>query len=914
MADRTVATRLRLEVAGFVAGAKQAKKAAQDLAGQVAADARKMEKEWQTVGVGLTAVGAGIGLLGVAAAKTSMDFNAEMSSVQAATMATASELKTLRDAALEAGADTAFSASQAAEGIRELAKAGVDTTNILGGGLQGALDLAAAGQMEVADAAEVAATAMAQFNLEGSDVPHIADLLAAAAGKAQGEVSDMAFALQQSGLVAAQTGLSIEENVAALAAFAEKGLLGSDAGTSFKTMLQRLAAPADKAKDLMEDLGIAAYDSRGNFVGLANLAGQLEDALDDLTPAQRNAAMATMFGSDAVRAAAVLYENGADGIRNWIDEVDQAGFASEQAGMLLDNLKGDLEALGGSIETALIGTMESGDGVLRSFVQSLTGMVNVFNDLPPGAQQTITALVGVTGITAGLSGAALLVVPKIVEFKDALKVLGGEGTTVRTLLARSASFLTGPWGLALITGAGLLAAYANEQRKTQERIAAVTETLNEQTGAVTDNTRAMLAKSLTDQGLDNDIAKVGLSIRDVTDAMLGNEEAARRVADAVGWASEASLDATYVNNEHKQSQLEMEQAAARVKKAVGEQSDAVKESTAAKRREVEALAEAEGRYVDVQHAIDSGLTPATASLVIEQQKAKTASEDVAGGLSKIEQEAADAAAEMQNLLNKLDIFIGAPVAMQQALMGWESALDDLTAKIKENGETLDIDTEKGRENMAAVIDTAEAIKDLAETQIEQGVSTAEVSATMQVNIDRLKETMRTAGLAEDRIAALIAQYGLVPRDIFTDVWINTPNLQAALAALNILRVGAGMTALAGTSADYTPPARVDLRRAHSGGMVDSLGTWLPGLAPDERALIGQTGERVLNRYETNSFAPGGPAGPVRLDGAALDRAVRNLNRTHMTVAEGAIQIQTVDVDKAVRTANRNLRLWIDGFY
>jgi TP901 family phage tail tape measure protein len=125
-------------------------------------------------------------------------------------------------------------------GIEALAKAGVSTTDILGGGLTGALSLAAAGNQSVGDAAETAASAMTQFKLSGKDIPHIADLLAAGAGKAQGEVSDLAMALNQTGLVASQTGLSINETTAGLAAFASAGLIGSDAGTSFKTMLLRL--------------------------------------------------------------------------------------------------------------------------------------------------------------------------------------------------------------------------------------------------------------------------------------------------------------------------------------------------------------------------------------------------------------------------------------------------------------------------------------------------------------------------------------------------------------------------------------------------------------------------------------------------------------------------------------------------
>jgi TP901 family phage tail tape measure protein len=216
----------------------------------------------------------------------------------------------------------AFSATEAAGAIENLAKAGVSTKDILGGGLKGALNLAAAGQLAVGDAAEIAATAMTQFGLSGKEVPHIADLLAAAAGKAQGEVSDVAMALKQGGLVASQFGLSIEETTGTLAAFASAGLIGSDAGTSFKTMLLALANPSAKAASTLSDLGIAAYDTKGNFVGIAPLAEQLKDKLSKLTPAQRDAALATIFGSDAIRAANVLYQNGAKGITDWTSKVN----------------------------------------------------------------------------------------------------------------------------------------------------------------------------------------------------------------------------------------------------------------------------------------------------------------------------------------------------------------------------------------------------------------------------------------------------------------------------------------------------------------------------------------------------------------------------------------------------------------
>jgi TP901 family phage tail tape measure protein len=275
--------------------------------------------------VGLLAA-AGLGAAVLAAA----NFDKAMSGVQAATRESASGMEALRAAALKAGADTAFSAQEAAGGIEALAKAGVSTEDILGGGLTGALDLAAAGEIGVAEAAEQAATAMTQFGLAGSDVPHIADLLAAGAGKAQGEVTDMGDALNQAGLVANSMGLSIEETTGSLAAFASAGLIGSDAGTSLKSMLQRLANPSGEAATALADLGVNAYDAEGNFVGLESMAGQLRSAMKNLTGEQRDAAMATIFGSDAVRAANILYSEGAKGISQWTEQVDDQGFAARQ--------------------------------------------------------------------------------------------------------------------------------------------------------------------------------------------------------------------------------------------------------------------------------------------------------------------------------------------------------------------------------------------------------------------------------------------------------------------------------------------------------------------------------------------------------------------------------------------------------
>jgi TP901 family phage tail tape measure protein len=387
---------LTAEISAYQANLKAAGSTTKGFVGELgkASKSGHLEKVANSAGI------AGLALTGLAAyaIKSAAEFDKSMSAVSAATHASTSDLGLLRAAALQAGKDTQYSATQAADGITELSKAGIGTADVLNGGLKGALSLAAAGQISVADAAQTAASAMTQFGLKGDKIPHLADLLAAAAGKAQGSVGDMSYALSQGGLVAAQMGLSIEDTTGTLAAFASAGLLGSDAGTSFKTMMLALQNPVGKTADLMKQLGISAYDTQGKFVGIANFAGILQNKLSTLTPQMRQQALAQIFGNDAVRAGTILYTQGAAGIQSWINKVNDAGYASSTAAKLTDNLAGDIERLKGSVETLAISSGSGASGGLRILTKGLNDLVNGFLDLPPVVGSTLTVLTGISGV------------------------------------------------------------------------------------------------------------------------------------------------------------------------------------------------------------------------------------------------------------------------------------------------------------------------------------------------------------------------------------------------------------------------------------------------------------------------------------------------------------------------------------
>lgn len=489
MAERSILVRLRGDVSDFTREMTRGAKSLDDLArkagetantsatamGRIAQSARLQAESWQTAGVAAAAVGAAILGLGALTVREFANFDQAMSGVASTGEDAKRSINELRDAALAAGADTAFSATEAAQGLEELARAGVSANDSLGGGLTGALDLAAAGQLEVAEAAGIASTAMTQFELSGSQVPHIADLLAAGAGKAMGGVDELGMALKQGGLVASQFGLSIEETVGGLSAFASAGLLGSDAGTAMKSMLLALANPAGETAQLLAELGINAYDASGQFVGLEGLAGQLQERMGGLDDATRQAALAQIFGTDAIRAASILYDEGAEGIAQWTNAVDDSGYAARTAAELQNNLLGDLEKLGGSWSTLAIQMGSSADGPLRSVVQGLTDVMDKAGELPTPVLNVATTLGVLAGAAALGAGGFMTLVPKLAETMTAFK-------TLKDLSPKTASAIAGV-GKAAGVAAGVIA--------TLQIVEAVTDHFREAAPAVEDYTSAL---------------------------------------------------------------------------------------------------------------------------------------------------------------------------------------------------------------------------------------------------------------------------------------------------------------------------------------------------------------------------------------------------------------------------------------
>jgi len=524
-----VTVRGRFDVTGIVAGARAGSLAVKGFAGEVKRASGEQRQAFDAVGASAAVAGAAVVAGFGAAVKATMTFDKEMSRVGAVSGATGKELGALRQAAIDAGAATVFSATEAAQATSELAKAGISTADILGGALRGSLSLAAAGGLELADAATASAQAMNIFSLAGTDVGRIADVLASGANKSAADVADLAWSLRMGGQVAAQTGLTLEDTVGVLSAFADNALIGSDAGTSLKTMLQHLAAPADKTRGLMEELGVKVYDASGRFIGMEALAANLQKSLGGLTQEQRDMAMATIFGSDAVRGANVLYKIGAQGVKEYTDAVRDQGAAGRVAAQMMDNLAGDLEELSGAVETALIQGGSTATGVLRGLAQAATGAVRAFSALPEPVQGAATVVGTLVGAVTLLGGAMMIAVPKAHAYREALATAGPRTQALGRGLSTVGGILTGPWGLALAGATVALGVWATKHAEAQQRVAELRDTLNAQTGAFTADTRAKVVNRLETDGVLQATQKLRINMGDLVNATLGVPGALEKV-------------------------------------------------------------------------------------------------------------------------------------------------------------------------------------------------------------------------------------------------------------------------------------------------------------------------------------------------------------------------------------------------
>lgn len=746
MATRTVTVRLRADISQYTRGMRQAADNTSRLAGAGAA-------------VG-TAMITGFAVAAASAAK----FDKALSNVRAVTGASSAEMGKLRAAALEAGKTTSFTATEAANAEAELARAGVKVADITGGALKGTLALAASGQMDLADSAVIAAQAMNTFGLSGKDVTHVADVLSAAANKSAADISGLGMSLRQGGLLAKQTGLSFEDTVGTLAAFADHALIGSDAGTSLKTMLQRLVPQSVEARTMMDKVGFSAYDSQGKFVGLAKMAGNLKSSFSGLTPEARNAAFATIFGSDAVRSATILYELGSQGVQKYTKAVNDQGAAGRMAAIQTDNLIGDLERLRGAIESALIEGGSAANGTLRTMTQWATKLVNAYSSLPPELQKGVTAFMGIGGAVTLAATGMLLLLPRIQATRTALASMGVTATRARAALATVGK-------VSAVIGALSLLSMATDQLK--QELKGATPGVSE------------MAKSLIDFGKSGQVSgaladQYGKNLSGLTDEIdqLSSSAADNgfvKFLDQLGAGFGVFGDSEFENARNQISGFD-EALANLASSGHADQAAAAFDQLSRRLSE-------QGVNTDKLSSLMPQYSEALAGVDLQ---AKTVA-DGQGVLADATAMSADALQDQRSEAEKLSDALkglnGSAISAAEGEISFRQSLSDLSAAVKDNGHSLDVSTEKGRAVKGAFLDAAKAAQDHAQAVAEQMNSQTAGQKVLEKDIGLLKKQMEAAGFSKDAIEKLTGAYAQMPQSVATKVDAKTSGAISDLEAV-----------------------------------------------------------------------------------------------------------------------------------
>ena len=773
--NKNIVIRLMADTASYEAAMTRAGSTAKTVASGMENTGRKSA----LIASGMTAAGLAVAAFGVAAVKMAADFDQQMSTVQANTGATSAQMDQLRAAAIEAGASTVYSATDSADAINDLGKAGMSVTDILNGGLSGALNLAASDGMAVGDAAEYMANALSMFHLKGSQASQVADTLAAGAGKAVGNVSDFGEALNNCGAQANSFGMNVQETTGVLALFAQNGTIGAEAGTQLNSMLMKLAAPSAEASNTMKELGISAYDAQHHFVGMANFAGQLQKAEKGLTDEQRNQANATIFGSYAIKAANYLYEAGESGVNKWTKAVSESGYAAEQAAAKNNNLKGDLENLGGSMESLMISVGEGAQGPLRKMVQGLDTLVDSFAGLPSGAQQTLVVMASLAGVFGAVHKAAGnlngstsrmannigLAIDPIQRVKTALgsaqtafqmfrassmsasEQMEAFGTSASKAQLKTAGFkavgssvmslLGGPWGIALTVAGVALSAFVSHQQKAKEAAEQLQSAL--ESGSSISETIAGAYQDMSSGGvkLTTWLDEAGISLTDMTSAAMGNEAALKRVNKQIKEIDKPGIGGT---------------AAAAIKKALEEESKAYDDASK----------KANEKNKAAKNAVDA------------DGKSASAAKEAASANKELGSSASDASSQIDDLVQALFGLESGNLTADQAVDQLNQKIGELSKTCEDNGivfdqsgNLLDRFSEEGTKTKQALEDIASSAQNAAEKILKQGESTGfssgeieRANGVLQDARDAIIRQAEASGMSEQAANALADRWGL----------------------------------------------------------------------------------------------------------------------------------------------------------
>ena len=369
-------------------------------------------------------------------------------------------MDTLSKLAKKMGAETAFSASECAEALNYLALAGYDTEQMCNT-LPTVLNLAAAGDIALADASDMVTDAMSALGMGVDEAETMVDQMAKTASTTNTSVAQLGEGILTIGATAKSIKGGTAELNTALGILANNGIKGAEGGTHLRNIILSLQNPTDKAAAQMEALGISVYDSEGNMRSMNDILGDLNKSMDGMTSAEKSNIIGTIFNkTDLSSVNALLANTGStwDSLQKSITE--SGGAAQQMADTQLDNLQGQITIL----KSALEGLAISFGELLMPAIKQIVGWVQKFvdwlNGLSEGTKKTVVTI----ALLAAALGPVLIVIGKVISAVGTImtvvpKIAGVINTVKGAFAALNTTMLANPIVLIIAAIAALVAAF-----------------------------------------------------------------------------------------------------------------------------------------------------------------------------------------------------------------------------------------------------------------------------------------------------------------------------------------------------------------------------------------------------------------------------------------------------------------------
>jgi TP901 family phage tail tape measure protein len=770
---------------------------AQRVLRQFEAKFRAFGNGMKQVGATMTAAMAGAAVPAAFGVKSFATLEQSMANLRAAANPTAQEFDQITAAVDRISKSAGKGPADVANAMGELLKAGMSLDQVLGGATESAVKFAKVGTMDVAAAATVMNDALNVFGKQGLTAAQAVDTISRAADASSVSIEQVAQAFSMSSAVFGQAGMSIEDLSAAIAVLGNAGVKGSDAGTSLKTMLLRLQTGAESAGKVMDELGIKVRDANGNMLPMRGIVAELERKLGGLNAVAKDQALLDLFGSDAIRAGAILLQSGAKGFDAFTGKMNESLSVGAKFAQVTDTLEGKFAASTASVERAGAAVGQALSPALAALglkVTDVAGRVAAWAQANPELVRTI----GTAGVA--LAGLSISVVGIGVVMSNAAVAIKGFGAAMAFVAANP--LVAGLTVLAAAVGAVAIAARAGASGAVELADALEgTRKKGDELRQLDDYRLQRLAQLAKQESLNSDEMReaapliatlskqygdLGLSLDTTTKKLVGFASAQQKVRKAMRAAAEAEVKAEIAEVEANQARFARQ---VQVNSPEGAQVMALAARKRALEARLKALTAGDTDSVTGQSTSDADKLKATIAVgsagrstrtsdaagLFPSAGAKEAAKDAADELAKIEAdhakrrmdeydreiaEARETAAEKLKLIDQLTKGAQSQQAVADLIVKRKQAELDAEAEI------LRIQQAKAKAQEQARTDAALQAKEI-EKQYSDAIGNRQRSAKIEADIYRQRETERVKALklSPDAEARALGQVGKVADSI-----------------------------------------------------------------------------------------------------------------------------------------------------